>query len=181
LFWDNIHTLFIYYLYICNCYCRTKYCIDVKSISSMILFSSKILQFWLGCSICSWDGLLRSTTIIVSGSVCSFIFRKVCFMNLKTLTFTLHVFRVVISSWWLVPILICSDYLCISEEFLLKAASSNMTISCLISTSCLLYSPSFHFSSVCDFGCMVCFLWLTKFWILLFKQIRQSVICWLES
>jgi hypothetical protein len=59
--------------------------------------------------LCWWtidqNAVLKSSLIIVFGSICPFIFSNTYFMKLDTLTFGASKFRIVLSSWCIAPII----------------------------------------------------------------------------
>jgi hypothetical protein len=78
----------------------------------MVLFSSMIflLMFCLYVLSVNESGMLKSPTVVVSGSTCSFILRSICYMNLGALMFSAYIFGTVIPSCWIVCF-ISSDHL----------------------------------------------------------------------
>jgi hypothetical protein len=85
----------------------------IKAISSKVLCSCRIslLIFCLYVFSTDESGVLWIPTIIVSGQICSFKLRSICFMSVRALIFEAYIFRIIISSSWILPLLVCSDLL----------------------------------------------------------------------
>jgi hypothetical protein len=142
---------------------------SVKSISSMALFSSRILLLlfvWIFCLLKS--GVLSSPTITVSGPICFFIFRSLHFMNLGALMFIANMFRIVLSYCWIVPFTSVQwPSFSLLPHFCIKSALSIWKYLLLLAFHFGMpdksFFPGFHFLFVHVFGYEMCILLLDAF------------------
>jgi hypothetical protein len=66
----------------------------------MVLLSSRICaDFCLDILSIEENWVLRSPTIMLSGPICFYKLKRVCFMNVETLMFHAYICRIAISSY----------------------------------------------------------------------------------